>query len=252
MQQADATGRALTIDGAFNVRDLGGLTTHGGGTVAPGLVYRSGDLGKLSREGAERLRALGLATVVDLRRAAEIERHGRYPFEEHGIVYRHRTLLDTPAAEPERRPAELPPDILDLLYRRIATEGGHNLGQVLRWLVEPGGLPAVIHCVAGKDRTGTVVAVLLALLDVPDEAIAADYALSAQALQAFAERDGESAAWLAGVPPVLLQSDPSAMGSFLEWLRDRHGSIAAYARSIGLEQDVLEALRTRLVSDRTR
>jgi protein-tyrosine phosphatase len=252
MQRTDASGRELAIDGAFNVRELGGLRTAGGGRVARGLVYRTGDLGGLSRAGAERLRALGVATVIDLRRTTEIERHGRYPFEELGIVYRNLPLLDTPAAEPETRPAELPPDILDRLYRRIADEGGENVGQVLRWFAEPGGLPAVVHCVAGKDRTGTVVAVLLGLLDVADEEITADYALSAPALVAHrawaGEHDGTAAAWLDRVPPVLLQSDPAAMAAFLAWLRERHGSIAAYAASIGVPPAVQDRLRARLLS----
>src|SRR5690348_12667873 len=144
MRQADATGRELTIDGAFNVRDLGGLRTRSGGAVRRGMVYRAGDLGRLTEEGAGQLRALGLATVIDLRRGPEIERHGRFPFVAHGIAYRNLPLLDTSAAEPETRPADLPPDILDQLYRRIATEGGGNLAQVLRWLAEPGGLPALV------------------------------------------------------------------------------------------------------------
>ena len=89
MQELDTTGRELAIDGAFNLRDLGGLRTRDGRQVARGMVYRAGDLGRLSRVGAERLRGLGLATVVDLRRDPEIERHGRYPFEEHEIGRAH-------------------------------------------------------------------------------------------------------------------------------------------------------------------
>jgi len=252
MQELDTTGRELTIDGAFNLRDLGGLRTRDGRLVASGMVYRAGDLGRLSRAGAERLRALGLATVVDLRRASEIERHGRYPFEDHGIAYRHLPMLDTGATEPEALPAEVPPDVLDRLYRRLADEGGRNLGRVLRWLAEPGALPALVHCVAGKDRTGTVMAVLLGLLDVVDEEIAADYALSAPALAAYrgwaGEHDGAAAEWLAGVPPVLLTSDPAAMLAFLGWLRERHGSVAAFATSIGVSPDVQDSLRDRLLT----
>lgn len=252
MQRLDATGRELAVDGAFNVRDVGGLRARDGRLVARGMVYRAGDLGRLSRAGAERLRELGVLTVVDLRRDPEIQRHGRYPFEEHGIVYRHLPLLDTGAIEPEARHDQVPPDVLDRLYRRLAGEGGQNLGQVLRWLAEPAGLPAVVHCVAGKDRTGTVIAVLLGLLDVLDEETAADYALSAPALAAYrawaGEHDAGATDWLSRVPPVLLQSDPAAMTAFLSWLRERHGSVAAFASSIGVPADVQDRLRTQLLT----
>ena len=251
--QIDATGRELRIGGTFNVRDVGGLRTRRGGVVRRGLVYRSGDLGRLSAAGAEHLRAAGLATIVDLRRGSEIEQRGRYPFEHHGIAYRHRPLLEYSTTGGEERPAELPADVLHQLYRRIAEEGGANLGQVLTWMSEAATLPALVHCVAGKDRTGLVIAMLLALLDVPDDEIAADYAISAGALAAYRAwadaNDQGAAAWMAHVPPPLMESDPSAMLSFLAWLRGRHGSVGAYAASIGVGHTTVAALRARLVSD---
>jgi protein-tyrosine phosphatase len=248
-----ATGRELTIGGAFNVRDIGGLRTRGGAFVRRGLVYRSGDLGRLTAAGAEDLRAAGVLTVVDLRRDPEIEQHGRYPFERHGIAYRHRPLLDWSSTGGQEQPAELPPDILDLAYRRMADEGGTNVGLVLTWMSEADTLPALVHCVAGKDRTGLVIAMLLALLDVPDDEIVADYALSAAALAAHRvwadANDAPAAAWMTLVPPVLMRSDPEAMRSFLAWLRERHGSVEGYAGSIGVGSETVAALRARLLSD---
>ena len=70
MQQANTTPRELAVDGAFNVRDLGGLPAAGGTMVRPGLVYRSGDLGRLTTAGADQLRAVGIATIIDLRTSA--------------------------------------------------------------------------------------------------------------------------------------------------------------------------------------
>jgi hypothetical protein len=251
MQQADATRRELTVDGAFNVRDLGGLSTGAGRVVRRGLVYRSGDLGRLTPAGADQLRALGIATIIDLRTTAEVERRGRFPFEGHGIAYRHRPLLDLSATEPEAQLADLPLDVLDRLYRHLAEQGSSNLALVLTWLGEEPTLPALVHCVAGKDRTGTVTAVLLALLGVPDEDIAADYALSQAGLAAFrswaAEHDVDVAAWLTRVPPQLLEARPEAMLDFLAWLRERHGSIEGYTRSIGVGDETLAALRIRLL-----
>ena len=253
MQQADATRRELALDGAFNARDLGGLRTRAGTVVRRGLVYRAGDLARLTAAGADQLSALGVATIIDLRTSAEVERRGRFPFEDHGITYWHRPLLDVRATEPEAQLADLPPDVLDQLYRRLATDGSANIGLVLMRLAEQPALPALVHCVAGKDRTGTVIAVLLALLGVPDQDIAADYAVSEAGLAAFraraAEHDTDAAVWLTRVPPQLREARPRTMIDFLDWLRERHGSVERYAASIGVTDAAVAALRFSLLGD---
>lgn len=253
MQQANTTRRELAIDGAYNVRDLGGLPADAGRVVRRGQVYRSGDLGRLTDAGADQLRALGVATIIDLRTTAEVERRGRFAFEDRGIAYRHRPLLDLSATEPEAQLADLPPDVLDQLYRHLAQQGAANLALVLTWLAEEPTRPALVHCVAGKDRTGLVAAVLLGLLGVQDEDIAADYALSEAALAAFRrraeEQDPDVAAWLSRVPPQLLESRPESMLDLLAWLREHHGSIEGYADSIGVSAATIAALRVRLLDD---
>jgi protein tyrosine/serine phosphatase len=251
MQQANTTRRELAIDGAYNVRDLGGLPAAAGGIVRRGQVYRSGDLGRLTATGADQLRALGVTTIIDLRTTAEVERRGRFAFEDYGIAYRHRPLLDLSATEPEAQLADLPPDVLDQLYRHLAQQGAPHLALVLTWLADEPTMPALVHCVAGKDRTGLVAAVLLGLLGVADEDIAADYALSEAALVAFRKRaeeeDGDIAAWLSRVPPQLLEARPESMFDLLAWLRERHGSIDGYVESIGVSAATVSALRLRLL-----
>lgn len=239
------------MDGAYNVRDLGGLVTEDGLVVRRGLVLRSGDLGRLTEAGAAQLRTLGVATIIDLRTNAEVQRRGRFQFEDHGIAYRHRPLLDLSATEPEAQLSDLPPDVLDRLYRHLAEHGASNVALVLTWLGEES-QPALVHCVAGKDRTGLVVALVLALLGVPDADIAADYALSHAALVAFRDRavelEPDAATWLARVPPQLLEARPESMLDFLAWLREQHGSIEAYVESIGVSGATVAALRVRLLA----
>jgi protein tyrosine/serine phosphatase len=251
MQQANTTRRELTIDGAYNVRDLGGLPAAAGGIVRRGQVYRSGDLARLTAAGADQLRGLGVTTIIDLRTIAEVERRGRFAFEDHGFAYRHRPLLDLSATEPEAQLADLPADVLDQLYRHLAQQGAANLALVLAWLAEDPTRPALVHCVAGKDRTGLVAAVVLGLLGVTDEDIAADYALSAAALVALRrraeEQDGDVAAWMSRVPAQLLEARPESMLDLLAWLRERHGSIEGYVESIGVSEATVDALRLRLL-----
>jgi protein-tyrosine phosphatase len=252
MSQACETGREVAVGGAFNFRDVGGLPAGPGTAVGRGQLYRSGDLGRLTEAGAEHLNALGVATIIDLRTTGEVERRGRHPFERLGIAYRHLPLLDSGAAEPEALPADLPPDILLRLSQRIAGEGGPNVGRVLAELGREVELPAVVHCVAGKDRTGLVIGVLLSLLGVSDDDIAADYALSEAGLQAmrrWADRhDPALAAWLARLPAELLEANPATMVQILTWLRTEHGSIEGFAQSNGAGPDTVGALRSRLLT----
>jgi protein tyrosine/serine phosphatase len=248
MSRTDERADLREADGTFNLRDVGGLPAADGLSVRPGSLFRSGDLGRLTSAGAERLRALGVALVVDLRTTAEIERRGRYPFEGHGIEYRHVPLMEARTIEPESVPRELPPDILFQLLRRFAEDGGERLGEVLRLLASEPATPALVHCVAGKDRTGAVVGVALSLAGVPDDAIAADYARSEAALVALREgRDDDLVRWLAAVPPQVLEAKPGAMLAFLAWLRERHGTVEAFAGSIGASAATVAALRARLL-----
>jgi protein-tyrosine phosphatase len=248
MRQADATRRQIDVDGTFNVRDLGGLRTRRGDIVRPGLLYRAGDLGRLTPEGARRLRDLGVVSVLDLRTTAEVERHGRFPFERYGIAHLHVPLRESRSVEPEAVPPDVPPDVLLSISQQIADEGAAPIVRVLTLLAGEQPLPAVLHCVAGKDRTGVVVGLLLALLEVPDQDIADDYALSEAGLAQlgrWAEQDAWTAAWFARIPKPVLEAKPATMLTFLEWVRERHGSVEGFAGGAGA--GVVEGLRTRLL-----
>jgi protein tyrosine/serine phosphatase len=108
----------------------------------------------------------------------------------------------------------------------------------------------VVHCHAGKDRTGIVVALALALVGVPDEEIARDYALSRENLAGLAQE------WLDGITQDPLEREallrsadpaPEAMLELLGYLRERYGGAEAYLRSAGMTASDLLALRRRLV-----
>lgn len=243
------TGERLTVAGTFNLRDVGGIRASDGRVLRSGSLYRSGDLGRLTPAGAERLAELGVGLVIDLRTPSEVERRGRYPFERHGIAYRHEPLLDSQPADPGSLPPELPPDLAYQVLLRIATTGGERLGAVLNVLAAEPAVPALVHCIAGKDRTGVVVALVLSLLEVADGEVAADFARSeaeVAALRAGSE-DPDLLRWLESVPAQVLEARPATMLAFLAWVRDQHGSPAAFAASIGVAAAAADALRRRLV-----
>lgn len=230
----------------FNFRDVGGYAARDGRTVRRRRLYRSDSLHRI--DGADRVAfdALGIRTVVDLRRPGEVAQFGRVP-EYDGLLYHH--------IHPEHRDwAEVPYDerlglarYLADRYLDLAETGAAGIGEAIGILADETSAPVVVHCVAGKDRTGVVCALALSVLGVDEAVIAEDYALSTAASERFT-------AWLstqtpAGAPLPLpyLSSPAEAMLLFLAGLRRRHGSAERYLLDTGVTPAQLAALRTHLV-----
>lgn len=240
--------RGVAFRNVFNFRDLGGYRTIDGRTVAWQRLYRSDDLCRLHDSEREQLRALGIRTVIDLRRPHEIAELGRIP-DIDGITYQHVHM-----AHPLWPSADFPDTAARTSYvieryREMSIEAADGIGEALRLIADPAAAPLVFHCIAGKDRTGLVSALILALLGVPDDVIAEDYTLSEvaePATWAYFTRDRPDKApdrW-----KHIVVSPPEAMLAFLEDLRARHGSITGYAKSVGVTDDHLDSLRAHLLT----
>src|SRR4029078_2117372 len=125
-----------------------------------------------------RVAALGIRTVLDLRTRGELTDHGRVPTEEMNDAYRHLPLLDE-VWERDLLVAEM--DAVEFLagrYLAMLDQGSGSIVGALEMIADADRVPLVFHCSAGKDRTGVLAAVLLSVLGVSDDDIAADYALS--------------------------------------------------------------------------
>ena len=239
--------RHVPFEACFNFRDIGGYETAGGRYVRWGAVFRSGSLHRLTAADQKTAARLGIRTVIDLRSTTEVQREGRF----HGSdeVGFHHLPLEDAAADNDETP-DLRDRSLGETYVDIAVTGGHAVANVLRVVAEDDH-PVVIHCFAGKDRTGVIAALILSSLGVPDATISSDYELSEHALApaiAWAEaNDPEWAALMATLPPHVLRASPSSMPVFLGALRACDGSIDDYLVSAGLDRSHLELLRTRLL-----
>lgn len=235
-------GRHIALEGAVNFRDLGGYPAAGGRHVRWRTLFRADGLSNLTGSDRAVIRRLGVATVVDLRTTLEMER-GRFPVEEIPVGFHHVPLLD---AVPDAEAFERAPGFLATQYREIAAQAAPRIGQVLALLARQHAHPVVVHCTAGKDRTGVLVAVLLGILGVDDETIVADYALSALAMttlqQRLADRHPEARAQIERATE-LFSAEPSNISSLLADLRRQHGSIEGYARFTGVGDDELATLR---------
>ena len=238
--------RRLAWEGLLNARDLGGYPAAGGRETRWGAVVRSDSLAALTGAGRAALAGYGVRAIVDLRLPDELARHPN-PYAEpgdHGIAYTNVSILD-PAAG-------FPPDTLTLAENYLWTLD-RFAGYVAEVMAAIAGAPeggVLIHCAAGKDRTGLISALLLGLAGVPAETIAADYALTAELLR---PRDQE---WLEHGPGERAEREalaarfaPTAevMLAVLAGLTERHGGVEPYLRSTGLDAGDLERLRRRLV-----
>ncbi|HEV2121174.1 MAG TPA: tyrosine-protein phosphatase [Chloroflexota bacterium] len=168
--------RHIELPGCFNLRDVGGYPTRGGANVVWNRLYRSGELSSVSPSVADHLvREYGILQVIDLRAAEEI---GASRCSLPGPGRQVNMPLFTSFRSHWVRPADQRPEATASRYLEMLEQGLPSIGRILSFLVEIPCRPTLIHCAAGRDRTGIVIAFLLDLLEVTEEAIAADYALS--------------------------------------------------------------------------
>lgn len=217
--------RTLVIDGVLNVRDVGGLTGRLG-PVRRGLVFRAACLSELTPAGARTLADFGLRTVIDLR--TPLERREE-PNRVAGVadlagvreisIELLTTLIDLP-------------DTSEGLYRHFIERCGAGIVAVFDEIVRPGALPALVHCMVGKDRTGLTVALLLELLGIDRATILADYEASNAGL-------GDKAR---------TQVRAEVMAGTLAGLDDTYGGAREYLGRHGLTEQTISALRAGLLA----
>lgn len=232
----------------YNLRDLGGHRGLDGRIVRRGRLYRAGRLYRLARGDRTWLASFGLRTVIDLRRPDECAAKGTVTVTP-GLTRHAIDLHPTPWA-PALPTAQQMPEHLAASYLEIAEAGvtGQNpVGKALTTIADAGTAPLVFHCAAGRDRTGVLAALVLALLGVDDDEIADDYAGEAPASTA--------AIWIRaacrGELPLngwaLNRTPRGAVLLLLAGLRQRYGSIEAYAEKAGAGGAVLTTMRDHLL-----
>ncbi|WKU02071.1 tyrosine-protein phosphatase [Micromonospora soli] len=230
----------------FNFRDVGGLTGHDRRTVRRGRLYRSDSLHRIDETDQAAFTALGIRTVVDLRRPTEVARDGRVPAYD-GLAYRHIHPEHQDWAEQRYEPGTSLARYLADRYADLARTGTAGLAEAVGLIADSANAPVVVHCVAGKDRTGIVCGLTLAVLGVADVDIAADYALSTEASERFSAWVRATTPEAEELPPPFLASPAEAMMLFLTELRAGYGSVEGYLRHAGVTEAQLDALRDHLL-----
>ncbi len=242
----DFEDRHHRFEGCFNFRDIGGYEGADGRRVRWGRYYRAGRQDRMTEADLARARELGIRTQIDLRRPDEAAEQGRGPIEGLGASYHNIPVIPEGGT-----------DTLSRLVGDTGISGRRYLGYLEfgpdSWLrmfelfAADTSDPILIHCTAGKDRTGVSTAFLLAVLGVDRALIEADYVLTNRDVARqvdFIEREvglpagmnRETMSHAAGVPE-------DAIGDFLDGLESRWGGPVEYLRSIGVSDAAMAAIR---------
>ena len=237
--------RHIELEGAHNVRDLGGYTTRQGQVTRWRRVFRADSLHRLTPEDQQKLIDLGINSIIDLRRPDEVALLPNVFASTNGVAYTHIALYGNPTRG--RRPTA-PPSLAEI-YRHLLDDAWQPLLNIFRHLAARGDQPILLHCTAGKDRTGLIAALLLAVVNVTFDQIAADYALSKRFIEPMMDelRAGRPSMIDVGAYERLLDADPGAMLETLGYLQSAYGGSAGYLRNIGLSEDEIMRLRRMLL-----
>ena len=250
-----AVARALEWAGCTNVRDLGGLALEAGGATARGVIVRADNVRALTPAGWDALAAYGIERIVDLRWRQELDDDPPGGVVPDGVEVRHVPVLGSDRREDRHeRFARLASEVDDgaTFTRRLYGEYLEEFPEAFAAAVDaiataPG--PVLLHCTAGKDRTGIVAALILRIVGVGIPAVADDYALTdASGLLRRGLSDGMPADEVRALT-FLFAAPRSGMAALLSDVDARYGSAAGYLTRAGLDPAAVDALRERLHAD---
>ncbi|MCX4732726.1 tyrosine-protein phosphatase [Streptomyces sp. NBC_01363] len=238
--------RHIAFEHLYNFRDLGGYPAAGGRTMRCGRLFRSDSLGKLQDEDWDRFLTLGIRTVIDLRHPWEAKRSGRVPSHQ-GLAYHNLSIEHRPYDQAGLSPDVDPARFLADKYSEVAHDGVKELRRALE-IIADDTAPLVFHCHSGKDRTGLLAMLVLALVGVHEDDIVADFALTELATERLV------AEWHASYPDLTLRwpaygrAPAEIMKLFLASLATQYGSVHGYAvKQLGVDEELIAALRRQLL-----
>jgi protein-tyrosine phosphatase len=238
---------AVELQGAFNVRDLGGLRTRDGGHTRPGLIYRGDSLDEITRDDVAVLfDQLHVGAIVDLRTQAETELNDAlFPVPR----YRYSVLIEGRLGH-EPFPSDDPAELAKVYLSNI-DHGRHAVKRTLEIIAADldAEVATLFHCAAGRDRTGIVAAILLSLVGVTDGQIAQDYVQSNRHAHHVTKRLAENPLYANGHTPraeVIMLNEKTILG-FLRLVRDEFGGAEQFCLDSGVAPETIATIRAKFV-----
>lgn len=238
-----STERLIPMEGARNVRDMGGFTAKNGVTRM-GVFFRGDSTADLTENDIGALEARGLSMVIDLRSSLETL-HAPSRLQRPGIEYVNVQMLDHVNSGPlgGRFPASM-----GEVYEALLEHDREDYRYIFTLLADCTGA-ALFHCTAGKDRTGVVAMLLLDLAGVAEKQIIEDYVASdAFMRESYQEKIEAFAKKGLRVPAYALRADRENIVYAIRQLRERFGGAESYLRGSGLEEERIRAIRKKFIT----
>jgi protein-tyrosine phosphatase len=237
------SSQPFALDGIWNLRDLGERPVASGGRTRPQRVFRSGTLWFATVQDCAILAGFEFDTVIDLRPPQEELREEDWLCELLDTRYHHLPITapgdPSPIALVHADGAEH--------YERLLEHNAARYVKALEVISDPHNHPVLFHCAAGHDRSGVLSALVLACLDVEDDAIVADYAESEGHLDAIVDKYRDHPLYGAASADAARRGvDATAMGRFLDQLGGRDG-LQKWALSNGFAEASLDRMRAELI-----
>ena len=234
----------LPLEGARNIRELGGYETVDGRCTRTGVYLRSDGTNALSARDLEALEQLGVTLVVDMRSPDEVALLPSCFENREGVCYENIVMFDGLQSSMFR---DAMPKSMAELYCRLLDGGREQYSRIFRLFLDNAGV-SLFHCTAGKDRTGVVAMLLLQLAGVPEPLIVADYAVSERNLIGLFEQQHENLREMGvTVPEFVFGSRPEDMEATLRHLHKNYGGAAGYLKGCGLTDEEVKRLFDRFV-----
>ena len=251
--------RSDEIRSLLNFRDIGGVPAAGNKKVKAGLIFRSANPDRLRRKDMERLQTLNIRTIIDLRSPDELRKKP--------VSIAHAEKLALPLDFQLKTRERLRPviyrkdaqasiaEISNDLYLEILDASVPVIGRIMKILAAPGGVPVLIHCQAGKDRTGIVAAVILLALGVERDLIIDDFMKSNEALMPFFKKLFLIRRIISfGFFPYrnmvfAVMVKKRNIESILSRIDTHYGGIEAFISEAGVDDSGLAEIREKLLSD---
>ncbi len=230
----------LAVEGARNVRDLGGYTTKDGLILQKRRFIRSGSLWDITPAGIQALSTLGIVCIVDLRSQYEVEIMPDSFCNGQGMGYHHVPMLDHIQSNSAQGLLVFPNSMIEM-YVGLLENDKQKFKRVFEIFAQPHSGTVLFHCTAGKDRTGITAMLLLQLMGVDDQTIIQDYSWSDKLLEPPNLEDTP-------FPRYVFESRPETMEATLEYVYREYGSAQQYLESIGVNNQQRETIRNKLLA----
>lgn len=239
---------AVELQGAYNVRDLGGLRTRDARRTKHGVIYRGDSLDSITPADARILfDKLGIGAIVDLRTKAETELSGLlFPVPR----YRYSVLVEGRLGH-EPFPSDDPVELAKVYLSNLET-GREAVKGTFEVIADDlrRGVATLFHCAAGRDRTGIIAALLLGLVGVTDGQIAVDYVQSNRNARRVTKKLAENPLYAnhdTRRPEVILLHEQTILG-FMRLLREQGGGPAQFCLDSGVSEETLSVIEDYFVA----